>query len=136
MQGIRRLLVLAAVAVAAFAFALFSFDEGAEAGCALEATTDLAYAVALETAPSTQASTYRLSLTRDGVAVTGAQVCLRAEMTGMSAMGVSDDAVEVEPGVYEVAVRFEMAGPWNGTALVQAGGAESVAVPLAFDVTG
>lgn len=121
--------------MAAFAFALFSFGEDAEAGCALDAAADPAYAVELQTPPSTQALTYRLSLTRDGVAVTDAQVCLRAEMTGMSAMGVSDDALEVEPGIYEVAVRFQMAGPWDGTVLVRDGRAGSVAVPLSFDVT-
>jgi hypothetical protein len=52
----------------------------------------------------------------------------------MSAMGVSDEAEEVSPGVYEVAVRFEMAGPWDGIVLINDGSREPVAVPLSFDV--
>jgi hypothetical protein len=55
-------------------------------------------------------------------------------MGGMSAMGVSDEAEEVSPGVYEVAVRFEMAGTWDGVILVNDGSREPVAVPLSFDV--
>ena len=134
MRGIRRLLLLAGLAVVAFAAALFTFDDGAQQGCATETEPDPAYTVELQNAPSTGEVAYRLSVTRSGEPVTGAQVCLSAAMGGMSGMGVSDDAVEVDPGVYEVEVRFEMAGPWDGTVLVNEGGEESVAVPLSFDV--
>ena len=134
MRGIRRLLLLAGLAVVAFAAALFTFEDGAQQGCATESEPDPAYAVELQNAPSTGEVAYRLSVTRNGEPVTGAEVCLSADMGGMSGMGVSDDAVEVDPGVYEVEVRFEMAGPWDGTVLVNEGGEESVAVPLAFDV--
>lgn len=136
MHGIRRLLALAGVAVVAFAAALFTFDDGAQEGCAVETEPDPAYAAALQNPPSTGEVAYRLFVTRSGEPVTGAQVCLRADMADMSAMRVSDDAVEVEPGLYEVEVRFEMAGRWDGTVLVSDGGAESVAVPVSFDVAG
>lgn len=135
MRGIRRLLLLAGLAVVAFAAALFTFDDGAQQGCATETEPDPAYAVALQNSPSTGEVAYRLSVTRNGEPITGAQVCLSAAMGGMSGMGVSDDAVEVDPGVYEVEVRFEMAGPWDGTVLVSDGGPESVAIPLSFRVT-
>lgn len=134
MRGIRRLLLLAGLAVVGFAAALFTFEDGAQQGCATETEPDPAYAVELQNAPSTREVAYRLSVSRNGEPVTRAQVCLSADMGGMSGMGVSDDAVEVDPGVYEVEVRFEMAGPWDGTVLVNEGGGESVAVPLSFDV--
>lgn len=134
MRGIRRLLLLAGVAMVAFAAALFTFDDGAQQGCATETEPDPAYAVALQDPPSTGEVAYRLSVTRNGEPVTGARVCLSAAMGGISGMGVSDDAVEVDAGVYEVEVRFEMAGPWDGTVLVNEGGEESVAVPLSFRV--
>ncbi|CAN5218782.1 hypothetical protein BH24ACT1_BH24ACT1_12790 [soil metagenome] len=136
MHGIRRLLALAGLAVVAFAAALFTFDDGAQQGCATEIEPDPAYAVEVQNAPSIGEVAYRLSVTRNGEPVTGAQVCLSANMAGMSAMGVSDDAVEVDSGVYEVEVRFQMAGSWDGTVLVSDGGAESVAVPLSFEVAG
>lgn len=136
MHGIRRLLALAGLAVVAFAAALFTFDDGAQQGCATETEPDPAYAVELQSVPSTGEVAYRLFVTRNGEPVTGAQVCLSAGMAGMSAMGVSDDAVEVDPGVYEIEVRFQMAGRWDGTVLVSDGGGESVAVPVSFEVTG
>jgi hypothetical protein len=135
MRSIWRLLVLASVAVVAFAAALFSFDQDAAQGCAVETEPDPAYAVELQDIPSTRVIAYRMSVTRDGDPVTGAQVCLSADMAGMSAMGVTDDAVEVDTGIYEVAVRFAMAGPWDGTVLVSEDGAESIAVPLSFNVS-
>lgn len=134
MRGIRRLVLLAGLAVVAFAAALDTFQDGAQQGCATETETDPSYAVELENPPSTREVAYLLRVSRNGEPVTGAQVCLSADMGGMSGMGVSDDAVEVEPGVYEVEVRFEMAGPWDGTVLVSEGGEDSVAIPLSFDV--
>ncbi len=134
MSGVRRLLIVAVVAVVAFAAALFSFDEDARQGCAVETEPDPAYAVELQTTPSRREVVYRFAVTRAGEAVTEAQVCLSADMGGMSAMGVSDEAEEVSPGVYEVAVRFEMAGPWDGIVLINDGSREPVAVPLSFDV--
>ncbi len=135
MRAIQRLLLLAGVAIVAFVFALFSFDQDARQGCVVVSEPDPAYDVELQDIPSTRVIAYRLAVTRDGDPVTGAQVCLSAAMTGMSAMGVTDDAVEVDTGIYEVAVRFAMAGPWDGTVLVSEGGAEPIAVPLSFDVS-
>lgn len=125
---------MAGLAVIAFAAALDTFEEGAQEGCVTETEPDPSYAVELENPPSTREVAYLLQVSRNGEPVTGAQVCLSADMGGMSGMGVSDDAIELEPGVYEVEVRFEMAGPWDGTVLVNEGGGDSVAIPLSFNV--
>lgn len=135
MRGIRRLLLLAALAVAAFAFALGTLEQDVQLSCAGEASRDPAYAVELADTPSTDQLVYHLAVTNGGEPVTGALVCVSAEMTGMSAMGVTDDAVEVDPGLYEVEVPFEMAGPWQATVLVSDGEGEPVAVPMSFSVT-
>lgn len=134
MRGIRRLLLLAGLAVVAFAFALGSLGQEAQLGCALDAPADPAFAAELIGTPSTGQGVYHVSLTRHGEPVRGAHVCLNAEMTGMSAMGISDDAVEIDPGVYEVEMRFEMAGPWDGEVLVNDGEGDPIAVPLSFSV--
>ncbi|HWH33732.1 MAG TPA: FixH family protein [Acidimicrobiales bacterium] len=134
MRGIRRLLVLVVLAAVAFAVALVSLDEDARQACAVEAEEDGTYAVELLDTPSTGETAQRLAVTRQGEPVTGARVCLRAQMVGMEAMTVSDEADEVEPGVYETQLRFEMGGAWEATVLVEDGGTER-AVAVTFDVT-
>lgn len=82
----------------------------------LETEPDCANAVEMQTSPSTEEVVYR-----SGQPTTEATVCLSADMAGMPAMGVSDVAHEVEPGVYEVSGHFEMAGRWDGSVLVTHG---------------
>jgi hypothetical protein len=74
LSGVRRLLLVAVVAVVAFAAALFSFDEDARQGCAVETEPDPAYSVELLTTPSIREVVYRLAVTRSGQPVTGARV--------------------------------------------------------------
>lgn len=136
MRGIRRLVFLVVIAVIGFTVALISLDEDARNACAVEAEVDPDYAVELVEDPSTALTSQRLALTRDGEPVTGATVCLRAQMQGMEAMGVTDQAEEVEPGIYGVDVRFQMGGPWEATVLVSEDGATERAVDVAFDVAG
>ena len=82
-------------------------------------------------------TTHTFRVTRDGQPVTGAQVCMRADMGGMggmSGMGISDVARESEPGQYDVPVRFEMGGYWNGTVIVATGTRKPVRIPIPIEV--
>lgn len=134
MRDLRRLIALAGLAIVAFVAALVTFGEDAEAACAVSAGMDPSYDVQMQDEPVTGQRVYRLSITRSGARVAGARVCIRADLEGMSAMGVSAEAVELQPGIYQFSVDFEMAGPWEGTVVVDEGHRPPVGVPLSIDV--
>jgi hypothetical protein len=136
-RGIWRLTLVAVVAVVAFGVALVNFRQLPARECQMEAVDDPSYQVELLTPMSVDPTTHTLRVTRDGRPVTGAQVCMRADMGGMggmSGMGVSDVARETEPGVYDVPVRFEMSGFWNGTVIVSTGTGAPVQVAMPIQV--
>ncbi len=111
--------------------------QAAERGCAAPAVTDPAYKVAVETEPDpprVEGTTFRLRVTRDGSPVTGARVCLLADMSEMSHEGVSEEAREVAPGLYEVQTGFAMRGGWSGRVKVIEPGRPAVGVPFGIDV--
>lgn len=135
MRRLWRLMLIGAVAVAAFALALGRFSEAAEKGCTQRVRPDDAYSVAWNTDPRTDLSSYRITVLRDGEPVSGARVCLNAYMVGMSAMAVTDVGREVEPGVYEMRLTFEMGQTWAGQVLIsEPGSGRLVGVPLRFPV--
>ena len=137
MRGIWRLTLVSVVAVLAFVLALFNFKQVPVAECQMEAVDDASYAVEFLTPLSVGPTTHTLRVTRDGVPVAGAQVCLRADMGGMgrmSAMGISNVGRETAPGIYDVPVRFEMGGFWNGLVIVAAGPRDPVRIPVRIEV--
>lgn len=134
MRDLRRLMVLAGLAIVAFVAALVTFGEDAEAGCVIEAEEDPAYEVRLDDQVVVGRDQYRLSVTRDGALVTGARVCLTASMEDRSAVSVSAEAAGVEPGIYEVTIDFEMTGSWEGTVVVRESERSAVSVPVSFEV--
>lgn len=137
MQGVWRLAVVSALAVIAFVVALVNFKVVPARECQMDAVRDSSFQVELLTPPSVEPTTQTIRVTRDGAPVTGAQVCMRADMGGigrMSGMGVSDVARERAPGEYDVPVRFEMGGSWNGTVIVDTGTRKPVTIPVPLDV--
>jgi len=125
------------VALLAFVLALVNFKQVPAKECQMDAVSDPSYAVEFVTPFSVEPTTQTLRVTRAGVPVTGAQVCMRADMGGMgrmSGMGVSDVARETEPGVYDVPVRFEMGGHWDGTVIVAKAPARPVRIPVPIEV--
>ncbi len=137
MRGIWRLSIVSALAVLAFALALVNFKQVPVKECQMDAVSDSSYAVEFVNPLSVDPTTQTLRVTRNGAPVTGAQVCMRADMGGMgrmSGMGVSDVATEGTPGRYEVPVRFEMGGHWDGTVIVTRGTARPVRIPLPIEV--
>lgn len=134
MRQIWRLGVLALVAVVAFAVAIVRFDDAAETGCAQRAREDPSYEARLLDEPQMDVLTYRVAITREGAEVEGADVCLSAYMQGMSAMATTGAGREVEPGIYELELTFEMGGRWSGRVLVAEGGQSAAAIPLTLEV--
>lgn len=130
MRRLWRLTVLAALAVFMFGLAVVRFSGAAEEGCAQRVKEDPSYRVTWDQAPRMALTRYRLTVTRDGRAVRGAQICLTAYMKGMSAMAVADNGREVAPGTYEVTLVFEMGGRWPARVLVAEPGQAVVAVPF------
>jgi len=117
--------------------ALVSFKEVPAKECQMDAVADPSFAVEFVNPLSVEPTTQTLRITRNGAPVTGAQVCLRADMGGigrMSGMGVSDVAREAAPGEYDVPVRFEMGGRWDGTVIVARPGAKPVRIPVPIEV--
>jgi hypothetical protein len=136
-RGIWRLTLVSVLAVGAFGVALVNFREVPARECQMDAVRDPSFNVEFLTPFSVDPTTQTLLVTRDGQPVTGAQVCMRADMGGMggmSGMGVSDVARESAPGQYEVPIRFEMGGFWNGTVIVATGTRRPVRIAVPIDV--
>ncbi|MDQ6727789.1 MAG: FixH family protein [Actinomycetota bacterium] len=128
---------MSGVALVAFVLALVNFKQVPARECQMEAVSDSSYAVEFVTPLSVDATTQTIRVTHNGAPVTGAQVCMRADMGGigrMSGMGVSNVAQETAPGVYDVPVRFEMGGHWDGTVIVARPSGKAVRIPAPIEV--
>ena len=129
-KGIRRVLAVAAVALGAFVVSIFVLADDARLGCAVDAQRDPAYQAKLLGQLEIERTDYDIEVTRDAQPITGARVCASLAMMGMEAMGVSDTAEEVAPGIYRVALVLEMSGGWEGNILITEEGKPPVSVPL------
>lgn len=137
MRGIWRLTLVSVLAVVAFGVALVNFREVPARECQMDAVRDPSFELQFLTPFSVDPTTQTMLVTRNGQPVTGAQVCMRADMGGMggmSGMAVSDVARELAPGQYEVPIRFEMGGFWNGTVIVSTGTRKPVRITVPIDV--
>ena len=98
---------------------------------------DSAYTVTTGSEPSPPAAertTFHLQVKRDGKAVTGAKVCMVADMTEMHHAGISTEAKEASGGRYDATMTFGMRGPWAGSVVVVEPGKPAVSVPVSFQV--
>lgn len=134
-RGIRRVLVLAAVSLVAFAAAIVVLADDARLGCVTDAQRDPSYQAQLLGQIEVEKTEYEIGITHEGQPVTGAKVCTSVVMMGMEAMGVSDTADETAPGIYKVDLILEMSGGWKGNILITEQGKPPVSVPLKFSVT-
>ena len=137
MRNVWRLSIGGVIGAVMFALAITKLNSPPFSACTSVPDPDPAYDAELLEEPDTSLTSYRIRVTRGGQPLTGAQVCMRADMGGaggMSGMGLNEMAREVEPGVYEVPVRFIMGGYWQSTVVIEPadGNGRQVAVPKGF----
>ncbi|MGI9022018.1 MAG: FixH family protein [Acidimicrobiales bacterium] len=136
-RKIWRLLVVFVIGVAAFAVAITRLNQPPFSACQQTPPTDPSYSATLVEDPSVTLTRYHFRISKDGAPVSGARVCMRADMGGaggMSGMGLAEVAVEVGPGNYEVPVRFVMGGFWRGSVVIEPPTGQVVGVPIQLDV--
>ncbi len=156
--GVSPILIVVGVAVVAFVVALVAFRGGSTsktvdasgqitvpnsaagqgAGCAGTSTPDSAYAVTMDSDPSpprAEGTVFHLTVRHNGKAVTGATVCLTADMTEMHHEGLNNQATEASGGKYDATLKFGMRGPYGGSVVIIEPGKAAVSVPVNFEVT-
>jgi len=134
-KGIRRVLVVAGIAVVAFAVAITSLGDDARRGCVANAPIDPTYEAHLLGQIEMARTQQEVSITHEGQPVTGAKVCARVAMVGMEAMGVSDaKGKEAAPGIYKMTIVFPMGGGWGGNLLITEKDRPMISLPFAFEV--
>lgn len=112
---------------------------GATDDCMFEGATAVEgspYAVTVQSEPDPpkpQGTTFEVLVQRDGEPLSGATVCIAADMSGMSHAGAAAQAEEVAAGQYEMGLKFGMRGTWSGQVLVIDEGT-SVSMPVSFNV--
>ncbi len=84
--------------------------------------------------PRPEGTSFVLTLRRDGRPVTGAKVCLSADMPDMDHPGLTYVAREGSGGRYEARIVFGMGGAWRTSVIVAEPDRSVVSLPLAFQV--
>ncbi len=84
--------------------------------------------------PRPQGTTFEIRVERDGAPVSGATVCVSADMAAMSHADASGQADEVGAGRYELAISFGMRGSWTGRVLILEPGERPASKPIGFSV--
>jgi copper transport protein len=103
-----------------------------------EGKPDPTYSLLTESSPDpprSEGTTFRLTVRQEGRVVSGARVCVSADMPGMQHPGASTVAREASAGRYDADLKFGMTGAWAATVTVAEPGKPVVAVPMAFEVT-
>ncbi len=133
MRNVWRLSIVGLVGMALFGLAITKLNSPPFSACTSIPSRDRSFDAELLEEPNVNLTRYRIRVTQDGQPVDGANVCMRADMGGaggMSGMGLNEMAGEVEPGVYEVPVRFMMGGFWQSTIVVELDTGRQVGIPL------
>lgn len=136
-------LIVAVIASAAFVIAFLAFrggsgsdDAAAGASCG-DAKAGTGYAVSVGSdpdPPKAEGTTFHLTVRHDGQAVTGAKVCINADMAEMHHEGIGGPAKEAGGGTYDATLKFGMRGPYAASVVIREKGKPAVAVPLSFQV--
>lgn len=144
------LLVVAVVAVAGFLGGYLLLGDDDPAGTAREASAPAdrtqeesddqpapAYDVTVEAdpdPPAVEGTVFTVTVAHDGDPVTDARVRITMDMDQHAHEGVSAEGEEVEPGTYEVPMRFVMRGTWSGRVLIDAPGEAQARESISYDV--
>jgi hypothetical protein len=84
--------------------------------------------------PRPEGTTFLLTLRHDGKPVTGAKVCLTADMPEMQHPGINYVAKESSGGRYEARLQFGMGGTWKASATIAEPDKPVVSVPMTIQV--
>ena len=109
----------------------------AAAGACGQGTPDDSYSVAVASdhdPPRPEGTTLRLTVRQGGRAVTGAKVCVVADMPSMEHPGLSTVAKEGSGGRYETLVKFGMGGTWKAGVTIAEPGKPTVTVTVSIEV--
>jgi hypothetical protein len=105
--------------------------------CGQGTPADASYSVDYVTTPNPprpEGTTVQLTVRHDGQIVSGAKVCLTADMPDMQHPGLSKASNEVSGGRYEARLEFGMGGSWRMSVTVAEPGKAVVSLPLAIQV--
>ena len=109
----------------------------AAAGACGRGSEDASYSVAIASVPdppSPVRTTLSLTVRQEGRFVTGAKVCLTADMPEMQHPGLNKVAKEASGGRYEAEFQFGMGGNWRTAVTIAEPGKPVVTVPLTIAV--
>ena len=98
---------------------------------------DESYTVAVTSDPDPprpEGTTFRLTVRQGSRAVTGAKVCITADMPSMEHPGLSGVAKEGSGGRYETLVKFGMGGSWKAAVTINEPGKPIVTVTVPIEV--
>ena len=84
--------------------------------------------------PRPEGTTFRLTVRQGGKAVTGAKVCMAADMPDMQHPGLTTVAKEGSGGRYETVVKFGMGGSWKAAVTIAEPGKPVVSVTVPIEV--
>ena len=107
------------------------------AGACGQGTPDDSYSVAVTSEPDPprpEGTTFRLTVRQGGRAVTGAKVCMMADMPSMEHPGLTTVAKEGSGGRYETVVKFGMGGSWKAGVTIAEPGKPIVVVTVLIEV--
>jgi len=109
----------------------------ADAGACGFGPPDDSYSVAVASEPDPprpEGTTFRLTVRQGARTVTGAKVCMTAEMPDMQHPGLSAVAKEAPGGRYETLVKFGMGGAWKASVTIAEPGKPVVSVTIPINV--
>lgn len=112
--------------------------EPAGAGACGFGQPDDSYSVAITSDPDPprpEGTTFRLTVRQGSRAVTGAKVCVNADMPTMQHPGLSGVAKEGPGGRYETVVKFGMGGSWRAAVTINEPGKPIVTLTVPIEVT-
>ena len=84
--------------------------------------------------PRPEGTTFRLTVRQGSRVVTGAKVCVSADMPSMQHPGLTGVAKELSGGRYETVVKFGMGGSWRAGVTINEPGKPIVTVTVLIEV--
>jgi len=147
--------VIAGVAVIAFVVAFLALRRGGSDNSAPTASSggtsgtlstpgecgegkpDTSYTVSVTSDPNPprpDGTTFHIAVRHNGAPVTGAKVCLGADMPDMQHPGVSRAAKETAGGVYDEDLKFSMIGSWVASVTIAEPGKDPALLTMVLQV--